>query len=107
MLTVGFTPTQSDHCVYTHGSGDTLVLLALYVGDILTTGKDESLVGRLKKAPTDHFAMSDMSEVSFMLGMTVTRDYDPGTMSMTRRGYVENILKRFVLKACNPVQAPG
>ena len=24
MLAVGFTPTQSDLCVYTHGSGDTL-----------------------------------------------------------------------------------
>ena len=40
MLTVGFTRTQSDPCVYMHGSEDTLVLRALYVDDILINGKD-------------------------------------------------------------------
>ena len=27
VLTVRFTPTKSDPCAYTHGSGDTLVIL--------------------------------------------------------------------------------
>ena len=107
MLTVGFTPTQSDPCVYTHGSGDTLVILTLYVDDILITGKDESVVRHLKKALTDRFAMSDMGEVSLILGMTVTRDYDQGTLSITQKDYVENILERFGMEECNPVHTPG
>ena len=31
MLTVGFTPTQSDPCVYTYGKDDTFTILTLYV----------------------------------------------------------------------------
>ena len=33
MLTVGFTPKQSDPCVYTYGSDDTLTILTPYVYD--------------------------------------------------------------------------
>ena len=55
MLTVGFTPTKSDPCVYTHGRGDTFVVLTLYVDDILVTGKDEKVVEQLKKALTDRY----------------------------------------------------
>ena len=102
MLTVDLTPTQSDPVVYTHGSGDSLVLLTLYVDDIVITGKDESVVGRLKRALTDRFTMSDMGEVSHILGMTVTRDNDQGTLSITQKDYVDHILERFGMDNCNP-----
>ena len=102
MLTVGFTPTESDPCVYTHGSGDSLVLLTLYVDDILITGEDESVVGRLKKALTDRFAMSDLGAVSLVLGITIACDYDQGTLSITQKYYVDSILERFGMVTANP-----
>ena len=53
MLTVGFTPTQSDPCVYTYRRGDTFVTLTLFVDDILISGEDEKAVEQLKKALSD------------------------------------------------------
>ena len=44
LVMIGFTPTQSEPCVYTHGSGITLAIQTLYVDDILITGKDPTLV---------------------------------------------------------------
>ena len=35
LVVIGFGPTQSDSCVYTHGSGVTLVILTLYVDNIV------------------------------------------------------------------------
>ena len=72
-MVIGFRPTQSDPCVYTHGSGVTLVILTLYVDDILITGKDPTLVEQ-KKELKERFEMTDMGEVSRILGMEVTRD---------------------------------
>ena len=37
LVVIGFRPTQSDPCGYTHDSGATLVILTLYVDDILIT----------------------------------------------------------------------
>lgn len=68
LVIIGFRPTQSDPCVYTHGSGNTLVILNLYVADdILITGQDTDLEAQKKKALRDRFEMKDMGEVSLIL----------------------------------------
>ena len=48
LVVIRFRPTRSDPCVYTHGSGVTLVILTLYVDGILITGKGPTLVEQKK-----------------------------------------------------------
>ena len=91
-MVIGFRPTQSYPCVYTHGSGVALVILTLYVDDILITGKGPTLVEQ-KKELKERFEMTDMGEVSRILGMEVTRDYDEGTLAITQTAYVYDILE--------------
>ena len=95
LVVIGFGPTQSYPCVYTHGSGVTLVILTLYVDDILITGKDPTPVKQKKKKLKERFEMTDIGEISRILGMEVTRDYDEGTLAITQTAYVDNILERF------------
>ena len=105
-MVIGFRPTKSDPCVYTHGSGVTLVILTLYIDDILITGKDATLVEQ-KKELKERFEMTDMGEVSRILGMEVTRDYDEGTFAITQTAYVDNILERFGMQNANAAHTPG
>ena len=93
--------------MYTYGSGVTLVILTLYVDDIMITGKDPTLVEQKKKELKERFEMADMAEVSRILGMEVTRDYDEGILVITQTAYVDNILKRFGRQDANAVHTPG
>ena len=81
--------------MYTHGSGVTLVILTLYVDDILITGKDPTLVEQKKKELKERFEMTDMGEVSRILGMEVMRDFDEGTLAIIQTAYLDNVLERF------------
>ena len=101
LVVIGFRPTQPDLFVYTHGSGVTLVILTLYVDDILITGKDPTLVEQKMKELKERFEMTDIGEVSRILGMEVTRDYDEGTLAITQTAYVDNILERFGMQDAN------
>ena len=107
LVVIGFRPTQSDPCVHTHGSRVTLVILTLYVDDILIAGKDPTLVELKKKEFKQRFEMTDMGEVSRILGMEVTRDYGEGTLAITQTAYVDNILERFGLQNANAAHTPG
>ena len=107
LVVIGFRPAQSDPYVYTHGSGVTLVILMLYIDDILITGKDPALVEQKKKELKDIFEMTGMGEVSHILGMEVTRDYDEGTLAITQTAYVDNILERFGIQDANAAHTPG
>ena len=106
-MVTGFKPKQSDPSGYTHGSGVTLVILTFYVDDILITGKDPTLVKQKKKERKERFEMTDMGEVSRVLGMEVTCDYDEGTIAITQKAYVDNILERFGIQDANAAHTPG
>ena len=107
LVGIGFRPTQSEPCVYTHGSGVTLVILTLYVDDILIAGKDPTLAEQKKKELKERFEMTDMEKISRILGMEVTRDYDEGTLAITRTTSVDNILERFGMQDVNAAHTPG
>lgn len=81
---IGFTPTLSGLCVYTHGSGDTIVIPTLYDG-ILITGKYDNVAKLLNKALMDRLAVIDMREVSCLFGMTTTRDYHAGIPTVNQK----------------------
>ena len=85
LIVIGFSPTHSDPCVYIHGSGDTLIILTLYVDDILLTGKDPVLVDQKKRELKERFEMTDMGEVIRILGMEVKRDYTRGPSPSPRQ----------------------
>lgn len=81
LIFIGFRPTQSDPCVYTHGSADTLVILTLYVDEIFISGQDAALVAQRRKELQDRFEMKGTGEVSLILGIEVRRGYDEGTLT--------------------------
>ena len=107
LIVIRFSPTHSDPCVYVHGSGDTLIILTLYVDDILLTGKDPVLVDQKKRELKERFEMTDMGEVTRIPGMEVKRDYDQGTLAITQTYYVENLLERFEMQNANVAHTSG
>ena len=51
--------------------------------------------------------MTDMGEVTRILGMEVKRDCDQGTLAITQTDYVENLLERFEMQNANVAHTPG
>ena len=44
----------------------------------------------VEKTLTDRFAMTDMGEISLVLGMTATGDFDKGTLTTSQEDYLQN-----------------
>ena len=65
------------------------------------------LVEQKKKELKERFEMTDTGEVSRILGIEVTRDYDEGTLAITQTAYVDNILERFGMQDTNAAHTPG
>ena len=106
LIGIGFTPTASDPCVYTYGCDETLTILTRYVDGILLSEYHQKVLQRLK-ALIDRFVMADMVDVSIILGMSVSRDYDKGALNISQADYLQNVLERFGILECNTVKTPG
>ena len=55
----------------------------------------------------DQFKMTDMGDVSLVLGMQVTRDRKYKTLTISQENYTKSILERFGMTDCKPSSTPG
>eukprot|EP00752_Nemacystus_decipiens_P006651 g5979.t1 len=103
---LGFRATKTDPCMYTLQIGGEYCILTIYVDDILVTAPDKKFLARIKKKLMERFTMSDLGEVSLILGMKITRDRVKKTLSINQTDYTLSILERFGMQDCNPVSTP-
>jgi hypothetical protein len=78
----------------------------LYVDDILLASSDVSLLLETKRFLSSNFDMKDLGEASFILGIEIHRDRRKGVLGLSQKAYLEKVLKKFSMHACNLTPAP-
>ena len=95
---------EFDRCVYNKFSGDSGVIICLYVDDMLILGTDMDVVKSTKDLLSSNFDMKDLGEADVILGIKIIRNSEGITLSQTH--YVEKVLKKFSHFDCDPVRTP-
>ena len=91
-MEIGFKNLKSDPCVYIYSEGGAIYVWTLYVDNVLLLGEDRKVLERIKRKLMGRFSMTDMGDVSLVLGMEVTRDRTKGTVSITLENYVKSLI---------------
>ena len=108
LVEIGFEPCKSDTRVYIYTSKKGVIIIpALYIDDLLLLHGDTALLEMIKKKLMSTFKMTDMGNVSLVLGMQFTRDREKGILTITRKDYTKFMLEKFGMSACTPLSTPG
>ena len=105
--TLGFKRCIKDLCAYMKqlSLGEDIYRL-LYVDDMLIADKSKNEIRNLKKSLKSEFEMKDLGSASRILGIDIIRDMKKGTLKLTHKRYVGQILKTFGMEFCKPVITP-
>ena len=107
LVEIGFIPLKPDTCAYIYNHNNTVVILTLYAYDLLIIGGIIQEIETIKEKLMVKFKMTDMGDVSLVLGMQVTRDRKRGTLTITQENCTKSILDRLGMGSCNPLSTPG
>jgi len=94
----GFSQNMDEPCVYKKVSGRTVTFLVLYVDDILLIGNDVGAMSSIKIWLSSHFAMKDLGEASYILGIKLFRDRKKRLLGLSQVNYIDKILARFSMQ---------
>jgi len=72
--------------------GGEYIYLLLYIDDMLIASKNKSAIDKLKKYLSSEFEMKDLGKAKKVLGMEIERDQRSGKVSLTQKGYLQNVL---------------
>ncbi|GJW20835.1 retrotransposon protein, putative, ty1-copia subclass [Tanacetum coccineum] len=91
----GFTQNRDEPCVYLKPSGSNVTFLILYVDDILIMGNNIPMLQNVKSYLGRCFAMKDLGEAAYILGIKIYRDRSRRLISLCQSAYIEKILNRY------------
>ena len=83
LISVGFVPPISGTCIYIYNHNGVIIILTLYVDDLLVIGGDNQLVEKIRSKLMEKFKMTDIGDVSLVLGMQITRDRGKKTLTIS------------------------
>jgi histone deacetylase 1/2 len=71
---IGFINSQANHSLYIYHQGSTLIYLLIYVDDIILAGDDMQSIKRVIQLLQNKFAVKDIGDLTFFLGIEAIRD---------------------------------
>jgi hypothetical protein len=104
LLLLGFQRSPSEHAIYARGTGDTRLLLGVYVDDLVVTGASTQEISKFKKEMKEKFKMSDLGLLSYYLGIEVKQA--AGEITLGQAAYAGKLLDKAGMGDCNPVHVP-
>jgi hypothetical protein len=94
---LGFKESVADAGLFILDKGDHKVFLMVYVDDMLIASRELSSVVAVKELLGSVFDVHDLGEANFFLGMKITRDKEEGTVVLSQKKAVADLIKRFGL----------
>lgn len=84
---------DADSTMFRMQGKDRTMIVSLYVDNGLVTHDSDIKYARFIKALSTKFELSDdTAEVSWYLGVSVIRDYVKGTIKLSQKQYINNLL---------------
>ena len=75
--------------------------------DVQLAGGNNATLEMIKGRLMSRLKMSDMGDVSRVLGMQVTSDSQSGSLTITQKDYTRGLLVKYGMQDCRPLEAPG
>ncbi|KAK6144629.1 hypothetical protein DH2020_021449 [Rehmannia glutinosa] len=104
LLQLGFISAKSDTSLFFKNDTSGMVFLLIYVDDIILTGTTLDAIQSVAASLHSQFALKDLGDLSFFLGIQATRTNNGLLLSQKR--YITNLLNRTKMTDDKPIATP-
>jgi histone deacetylase 1/2 len=104
----GFKSFDSDPSIFINRdwNGD-FIMIGIYVDDCIVTGNNLHSIDQFEKQLMKKYKMKHLGNLASILNMKLVRDRYAKISTLTQEDYVDEILTRFNMQDCKPVDTPA
>ena len=104
LRSLGFESAKSDKSLFIKQTGSDTMYILVYVDDILVTGNQESQIRTVISKLNDMFALKDLGELDFFLGIQTTTTAEGLLLTQTK--YINDLLRRTNMLSAKGMNTP-
>ncbi|WVZ55440.1 hypothetical protein U9M48_006100 [Paspalum notatum var. saurae] len=101
---LGFKPSRADTSLFIFSHGGVTIYMLIYVDDIIIVNSTTSATHKLIEQLRTEFAVKDLGQLQYFLGVGVKSQRDGIVLSQKR--YALDILRRANMEKCRPISTP-
>jgi hypothetical protein len=94
LIKLGFRPSKADTSLFYFNKGDLTVFVLINVDDIIVASSSKEATLGLLKSLGQEFALKDLGELHYFLGIEVNKWHDGIGILLTQDKYASDLLKR-------------
>ena len=108
MTKLGFSRCEGDQAVFYRRCEKTnvLIIVLVHVDDCSIVGKTRALIARFKVEIAKFVDITDMGELSWILGVEIKRIREERRILLSQRSYLDSIQRRYGLEDLKPITTP-
>ncbi|KAJ1300258.1 hypothetical protein OPQ81_005086 [Rhizoctonia solani] len=106
LVSMGFTRCEMDHAVFWRREDKSLAIIPAHVDDMLVAGTPRAYLEGVKAELAKSLDIVDLGEPRMFVGVEIERDREAGTLKISQRRYIDDILKRFGMEGCKSCVTP-
>ncbi|KAH9718111.1 retrovirus-related pol polyprotein from transposon RE1 [Citrus sinensis] len=100
----GFKNSKSDTSLFFRRIESKIVIMLIYVDDIIITGSDSQGIEEVIKDLNTSFALKDLENLNFFLGIQVQRSQNSLLLSQVK--YIQDLLTKTEMTNCKGIETP-
>jgi histone deacetylase 1/2 len=104
LVALGFHASKADTSLFYFHKGSVIVFVLVYVDDIIVVSSTSEATSGLLRNLKEAFALKDLGDLHYFLGMEVTKVRDGIILSQDK--YASDLLKRVNMWSCKPASTP-
>ncbi len=103
---LGYQVCQSDKAIFYRFNGDKYAIVTATTDDFTIIADSDKSVSLVKKQLSEHFKMTDLSTLCWLLGIGIKHDLTTRTITLDQHGYLDTIIKDMGLEDARTVTTP-
>ncbi|KAH9648851.1 hypothetical protein KPL70_025766 [Citrus sinensis] len=100
----GFKNSRSDTSFFFRRVKSKIIIMLIYVDDIIIIGSDSKGIEEMVKDMNTTFALKDLEDLNFFLGIQVLRNQNSILLSQSK--YVQDLLAKIKMTDCKGIETP-
>jgi hypothetical protein len=104
LQSLGFCASKADTSLFIYNKGGVTIFMLIYVDDIVVASSSEKAVNALLHDLGLEFALKDLGDLHYFLGIEVKKVHDG--IILSQENYVNDLLHRVNMQSCKTVDTP-
>lgn len=104
LLQIGFVGSKADTSLFIYRTKTVTIYLLIYVDDIIITASDPAAITELLKLLSVDFAVKELGELHYFLGVEVNK-VEAGLL-LSQERYILDLLKKTKMHEAKPISSP-